>query len=364
MAEVKQSPTPDTVVEVGAVEDFGQSQSELKYSNKFREKQPLRFVVDPGLFANRRISLAKAYKAPLPILRQSDKVLLSRGNVAAIIGKAKSYKTFLSSGFAATIEDCCLGFSGDEINKVLYIDTEQAEQHCAVVLRRIHKLCGWDTTTDDDRIEMLSLREDDPRERLQKTITATLTTRPDLCIVDGIRDLLYDFNSIEESCEVVGVLMRLSSMIDCGIICVIHQNKADANARGHLGSELMNKCETTLQVVNDSGIASVTPVYSRNREIEPFSFRIDNEGLPTLCAPPKVTQKTAGLYELFRKAMFGTSWIERKALVEKVSTLLGKTQRTAERRIAEAIESNVLHLNQQGYLVLTSEAEKEEILPF
>lgn len=53
--------------------------------------------------------------------------------------------------------------------------------------------------------------------------------------------------------------------------------------QGHLGTELLNKAETILQVVRDEkdpNISIVKPMSIRDVEFEPFAFRIDNDGLP------------------------------------------------------------------------------------
>jgi hypothetical protein len=63
----------------------------------------------------------------------------------------------------------------------------------------------------------------------------------------------------------------------------LHQNKSDTNARGHIGTELINKAETVLSVTRsdkDKEVSVVEPQQCRNREPEPFGFEINKEGLP------------------------------------------------------------------------------------
>ena len=64
---------------------------------------------------------------------------------------------------------------------------------------------------------------------------------------------------------------------------VLHQNKNDEHARGHIGTELNNKAETIMQVEvdkEDKNISVVEAVHIRDREFEPFAFRINEEVLP------------------------------------------------------------------------------------
>ncbi len=322
--------------------------------------------IDPSTISEKlksaEIHITDEYAEPDPLLTCCMQLVLSRGNIMMVTGKPKAFKTFFTSAVAsATIEDSILNMSGgDNVKSVLFIDTEQSKGHCHKVLTRIYRLCGWDLTKVDNRLTMLSLREQPTPERLQSTLQAIETYRPDIVILDGIKDIVVDFNSNEESSRVIGQLMAYSTIYNCGILCVLHQNKADNNARGHLGTEGCNKSETVLQIVNNGGIASVEPLYCRNQEFEAFNFRVNEQGLPELCDPPKVEPKRDELCDLMTKAMVGVSWIQRKELECRVVEITGKTDRTARRKIAEAIEANILRVNEVGSLVLIGDSEADD----
>ena len=318
------------------------------------------------IFSDYKVVITDEFSEPEPLITQGDKIIVSKGNIATIIGKPKAFKTFLTSAIVAGfLEDETLSISGVG-GTCLFIDTEQSRSHVNTVQKRIYKLCNWDTEEINNRLIMLSLRELSYDDRLQMLLDATDTIKPDLIIIDGIRDLVKDFNDLKESAEIVGHLMAISSQNQCAIITVLHQNKSDSNARGHLGSELSNKSETVLQVVNDSGMATVSPIYSRNQEIEPFSFRVDTNSLPTICRLPKIEKKVSELGQLMHKAMFGSAWIDKKTLVRKLVTLITKSERTAERKIKDALEANILKYNDAGSLILNTSTieEKDNELPF
>ena len=66
---------------------------------------------------------------------------------------------------------------------------------------------------------------------------------------------------------------------------VLHQNKNDEHARGHIGTELNNKAETIMQIEvdkEDKTVSVVEAVHIRDREFEPFAFRINEEAIPEL----------------------------------------------------------------------------------
>ena len=220
------------------------------------------------------VDITKDFAEPEPIVSQGDRILVSRGNLCTITGKAKSYKTFfVSAAVAAFLEDETLSLSGPG-GMCLYIDTEQAAAHVNKVQRRIYRLCGWDFDKPSSKLITLSLRELSVKNRLKTTIAAIDDMHPDLVIIDGIRDLVNDFNNVEESTRIVGKLMALSTQQNCAIITILHQNKADENARGHLGSEICNKSETVL--------TSMTRWSYRNRAGSPPSRR----PLPCRNLPP------------------------------------------------------------------------------
>ena len=77
----------------------------------------------------------------------------------------------------------------------------------------------------------------------------------------------------------------------------LHQNKNDEHARGHIGTELNNKAETILQVEvdkEDKAISVVEAVHIRDRDFEPFAFRINEDVLPELVEPYLSKEKKSG----------------------------------------------------------------------
>ena len=206
----------------------------------------------------------------------------SLGNISLVTGKAKSMKTFFTAlimarlsgaqvpGIEVTLPDDC---------RPVFFDTEQARHHVQAYQQRVALLAG------DCRAEVFALRPHSPRERIQ-IIEAYLREHPaaKLVFIDGIRDLITDINSPDQATEISTWLLKLTGELNIHIVTVLHQNKGDGNARGHVGSELVNKAETTITVTKDkSGRFSVVdPEYTRGREFEPFAFEVDDEGLPRI----------------------------------------------------------------------------------
>ena len=82
---------------------------------------------------------------------------------------------------------------------------------------------------------------------------------------------------------------------------ILHQNKGDENARGHIGTELSNKAETIFQIAkdkDDKDLSVVSAVHIRSIEFQEFAFRINDVGLPELDENflPKDAERTPFTY--------------------------------------------------------------------
>lgn len=203
--------------------------------------------------------------------------VMSKNNLSAIIGKAKSRKTFLATKFAAAI---CKGNITDGLiwaknSKIIYFDTEQSRLHIQRVIERVCKCLEIDHQPDNFKMYALKQYDVDTRKRIIETIVKK--DRPDIIFIDGIRDLILDFNDLREASLLINWLMKLIDKYNCHISNIIHVNKADSNPRGHLGTEIVNKCETVIEVeldTTDITRSTVTAKYMRDEKFEPFSIEI------------------------------------------------------------------------------------------
>ena len=240
------------------------------------------------------VRAADACEQSPAVLRVDGSVIGTLGNFSASIGKAKSKKTFNVAALTAeamtngTVLHYRASFPEGK-RGILYIDTEQGRPHCQQVLRRILRLAGLPEEQDPDNLVMLTLRKFPPDMRLA-IVDHAIGTIPHLglVIIDGIRDLLYDINSPKEATDIISRFMQWTDDRQIHIHTILHQNKNDENARGHIGTELNNKAETVMQIEVDKeerSISVVEAIHIRDREFEPFAFRINSETLPELVEP-------------------------------------------------------------------------------
>ena len=238
-----------------------------KMNSNIPTPEELRAYIDESV-----ISVTGTYDQSASVLMVDDFTIGTLGNFSASIGKAKSTVLHYRACFP------------EGKRKILYIDTEQGKNHCQKVLDRILRLAGLPKDCDADNLKMLALRKYSPEVRLAITEQA-IGMIPDLglVIIDGIRDFVYDINSPGESTDVISRLMRWTDDRQIHIHTILHQNKNDEHARGHVGTELNNKAETIMQIEpdkDDKSISVVEALHIRGRKFESFAFRINDECLP------------------------------------------------------------------------------------
>jgi len=209
------------------------------------------------------------------------------GNISLWIGKAKQGKTFALTMALAAAETGKwlmnkLKITLPEENKnILLFDTEQSRYHVQRVIKRIAKLSELDEPIN---LTAFGLRKYTPAERLELIEYALYNTEQiGFVVIDGIRDLITSINDEEQSTMISSKLLKWSEELNIHIAVVLHTNKADNNARGHLGTELTNKSESVISIGRDTEMEDqmiVKPEYCRSREFIPFGFKIDDYGMP------------------------------------------------------------------------------------
>ena len=241
-----------------------------------------------ALWKTIHLKVTDTYEVPPEMLWVNGSTIGTLGNFSASTGKAKSKKTFNISAIvaAALKNDEVLKYSAylHRTNGKSSMSIQSRVNTIATRLWSVFTTCGTAYRQGQRRFVFIVLREQTPDKRKQ-IIGYMLENMPDvgLLIIDGIRDLMYDINSPSESTDLINLLMRWSSGYNLHIHTVLHLNKGDDNTRGHIGTELNNKAETVLQITKstqDGNISEVKAMHIRDREFDPFAFRINDNALP------------------------------------------------------------------------------------
>jgi len=197
----------------------------------------------------------------------------TKKNYSTMVGKMKSGKTFalVFMIISASIKERIKKIRGIKFNfNILVFDTEQGKPHVWKAMNRVLSIMGWMPAT-------VSLRAKSYKERIKIIRQAVKQYEPELIIIDGIRDLMADFNAVEETMALITYLEKLTDYYDNHIINILHLNKTDENARGHIGTELLNRSETIIRVdaikLNDGIVHKISCEYSRNEPFKEFGLQ-------------------------------------------------------------------------------------------
>ena len=196
--------------------------------------------------------------------------LFTKKSISTLIGKAKAGKTTVTSWIVAQ--------SIKEDLKVLWIDTEQGQYYGSRTQSWVLHIAGMKTSGN---LLFYDLKIHSPQQRIEMIELIIKELNPDLVIIDGVRDLVYDINSPEEATTKTGALMRWAEEFDVHIAVVLHQNKGNEHARGHLGTEMINKSETVIKIEqNEEKLIVCSPEYTRSKAFDVFAFNRDEHGIP------------------------------------------------------------------------------------
>lgn len=272
------------------------------------------------------------YPEPFYMLEYKGVPFSTLGGIQALSGQKKNGKTFvlaqlmaaiLSNGSQRTqaflnglqVPERTLQYLRDKyknpkyLPSVLYVDTEMEKLNSAKVLRRVHWLCDWQMDVPNERFHVLWLRgvtdmkdsegkvsERAYAKRYRLIQLAIEMLHPDAVFIDGIRDIIGDFNDNKESAQLVGELMALAETKGICIWNTLHMNPRPGNddeskMRGHLGTELGNKITDTLVSIKSKTADGVTFTVKQNdargKDMEDWQFIVcDDAGALGI---PKIT---------------------------------------------------------------------------
>jgi len=203
--------------------------------------------------------------------------ILTSGNLSMLMGKEKSRKTFSLMALCKMILSNTPGYVSNYDEGIVLFDTEQYKHHS----RRFYKRLS--IIADISKFKMLNLRAYDKQTRTNVIKKYIEKYKPTLAIIDNIRDVIVNFNDIEQTGELMTVLSNLSENTETHILSTLHVNKNDKNARGHLGAELTQKVETAfiIETDEDKGTTDIQANYYRNEKFSNISFELVN-GLPQI----------------------------------------------------------------------------------
>ena len=286
---------------------------------------------------------------------------IPQGELVGIKGRAKMGKSqfeyYLIAAMLASVSRGSVRPLQD-LYKILLFDTEQSQASLKKCCQRALNSAGLPTDKNDIRFLPFFMRPLSIGERRKVIADAVEAEKPDIIFIDGVRDLLQDFNSLEQSNDLIQWLLSLTAEHGCTIVSVLHQNKAkdDGNMRGHLGTELLNKLTDCFEVSKKDGKFIVSCTDSRNVPCANFAFSINGEGnfqAEEAIAEDKNSARAAEIQRVLKLCFKDKSVMRYGELVKAYRLEAAVSDRTAQRAIKEAKEHDFLCVTGDSYTVKT-----------
>ena len=280
--------------------------------------------------------------------------IIARANLHTLQGTKKAGKS--AAGLAlivAALKGEFIGLTASrEDLAVLWIDTEQDKNTLRKKAKAVLSMAGLDTPPD--RLKIVTLRGyGGPADALAATLQAIEENAADFVFLDGVVDLCQAFNDEEKSRDVVRQLEAYAEKYGAAILGLIHTNKKDNEARGHLGAIMVQKSAEIYQVDKEGDTAKVTQPFSRFAPVPPFAFSFADD-FKIAPAGDAIDRAKAETRARFAPFFQGAKRITAGELAGAYADALGCSTRQAQREIKAATAAGVLFPSQEGRKVFYS----------
>lgn len=260
------------------------------------------------------LDFEEPYRPPRFTLKRGDAAFANVGDLHIISGKPGNGKTGLMSMLMATILCGKYGNIEYALSKerpnpvVLYIDTEQGKDDTIALKNRVCTMANMDYSKESQSFKILRLRDTEKEgERWRKILKAIYVTRPTDIFLDGMLDLVKDYNDQVECQPIIRKCMMLATEYDASMWMVLHENPLVSKLVGTLGSIAQRKVSEIFNVIKvkqcdqkpNEQDTSLPPIYfivdqvkARGRDINKWMYEFTNDGGWGM--PVEIEPKTAG----------------------------------------------------------------------
>ena len=214
------------------------------------------------------LDFAEPYRPPRYTMERDGVPFADVGELHIISGKPGHGKTGLMSQLMATV---LCGQHGNTVRRsvphlvrqpdgsqseqmvdvrVLYIDTEQGKDDTIAIKNRVCSMAGIDYTKPTQQFTILRLRDtEEAKDRWRKILKAIHTVRPTDIFLDGMLDIVKDYNDQTECQPIVRRCMMTATEYDASLWAVLHENPMVDKLVGTLGSITQRKVSEIFTVI-------------------------------------------------------------------------------------------------------------------
>ena len=209
------------------------------------------------------------YRPPRYTMERNGVPFADIGEIHIISGKPGNGKTGLMSQLEAVtlsgrfgntigrkvphkVKDETTGEIKEQIipNRLLHIDTEQGEDDTVAFKNRVVSMAGISNEEAKQRFFILRLRDtEEATERWRKILKAIWLLKPTDIFLDGMLDIVKDYNDQTECQPIVRKCMKLATYYDASLWAVLHENPLVDKLVGTLGSITQRKVSEIFTVV-------------------------------------------------------------------------------------------------------------------
>lgn len=322
-----------------------------------------------------------------PIITFNDQPLFYPRTINVVQGKSGTHKSRLAEHICSVLLQKSgynldlLGMKlNDESNhSVCYVDTERnlAEQY-PYSLQQILLNAGFKITDEIPNFDFITLIDIERSERFNSFRQYLDKIREVykghvFVILDVLTDLVENFNDPKLSLQLIDLLNSTINSYDITFLCIIHENPFQDKARGHLGTELLNKSSTALSINfekdnkgNDQDIIKITFLKNRtSKKIEPVYIKYSPEKKYLVFA--EVDEIEKAIYSKDMKAnVFDVSHfiienfkkpVAKQEFIKILSQEFKCTSRTIEDRIKDMLAG--AGINSIGYELVKTKIGKQ-----
>ena len=316
-----------------------------------------------------------------PILRQNDNAIIFPHTINVIQGQAGVHKSRLAEFICSAMlkKNGCnnelLGFKRENFdanNTVVYVDTERnLYEQFPYALQCIQMKSGYKKRDHPQNFKYISLLEISRKERFG-ALDAYLkqlkqgNKNPLFIVLDVSTDCIEDFNKTDKSMELIDLMNMAINEHDVVFLCLIHENPKSEKARGHFGTELMNKASTVMQVSyekdsknKDTDLIKIrylkcrstarhTPFYAKYSEEQNGLILASVEDINEVMSGRKQKAGLKVVSEYLEMYLGDGSQLTRRELLDKLIKELSASEKTIEDRLKEIVQNKMPLQDQNG----------------
>ncbi|MCK6649310.1 MAG: hypothetical protein L6Q66_06625 [Bacteroidia bacterium] len=329
-----------------------------------------------------------------PIVWQKDNPVFFPKTINVIQGKAGVHKSRLAETVCAAMLKTpesnrdLLNFKTNVLTRyaVCYVDTERnLSDQLPYSLQQIQLKAGYTIEENPYGFDYISLLEFAREERFDMLNIYLEHIRKQFpmhlfIVLDVITDCVFNFNDTKDSMKLIDMMNQSINRYDVTFLCLIHENPGNTDkARGHLGTEILNKASTVIQIgfekdANNHNTDLIKVAYLKcrsSKKHDPFFVQYSDTEKGLVLADQNTIQETmdsrnqkAALddtIELIGQLL--TEPMAKTALIEKLCFEMDCKERTVEARLKSILTLKLAVPDQNGVAkLLCKRQEGKEVI--